>query len=40
MYVALGAVAAAARELRDQGTYGFLGLAREGREVARQALGG
>jgi 2-methylisocitrate lyase-like PEP mutase family enzyme len=40
MYVALGAVAAAARELRDQGTYGFLGLAREGREVARQAFGG
>ncbi|MBO0785479.1 MAG: isocitrate lyase/phosphoenolpyruvate mutase family protein [Actinobacteria bacterium] len=40
MYVALGAVAAAARELRDQGTSGFLGLAREGREVARQAFGG
>lgn len=40
MYVALGAVAAAARELREQGTTGFLGLAREGREAARQAFGG
>jgi 2-methylisocitrate lyase-like PEP mutase family enzyme len=35
---ALGAVADAARELRDQGTYGFLSGARAGRDAAQAAF--
>jgi 2-methylisocitrate lyase-like PEP mutase family enzyme len=36
-YVAVAAVAAAARELQGQGTHGFLEQAREGGAIARQA---
>ena len=39
-WVALGAVAAAAEELRDAGTLGFLDQAKEGGLVARRAFGG
>jgi 2-methylisocitrate lyase-like PEP mutase family enzyme len=38
MYVALGAVVAAARELREQGTYGYWDLATSGRTAARAAF--
>ena len=38
-WVALGAMARAAAELRDAGTYGFAELAAEGRRVARAAFG-
>jgi 2-methylisocitrate lyase-like PEP mutase family enzyme len=37
-FTALGAVVAAARELREQGTYGYLGASAVGREAARQAF--
>jgi hypothetical protein len=37
--VALGAVAAAARELRDQGTYGFWDQAKVGVSAAPSAFG-
>ncbi len=37
-YVALGAAVRAARELRDQGSYGFLALAAEGRAAVRDAF--
>jgi hypothetical protein len=37
--VALGALAQAATELRDAGTYGFTALGAEGRRVARAAFG-
>ncbi|MET0903956.1 MAG: isocitrate lyase/phosphoenolpyruvate mutase family protein [Acidimicrobiales bacterium] len=39
-WVALGAVVAAAEELRDEGTLGFLERAKEGGLVARRAFGG
>ena len=39
-YAALGAAAAAARELRDQGSYGFLDLAAQGRSAFRAAATG
>ncbi len=39
-FAALGAAAAAARELRDQGSYGFLELAAEGRSAFRAAVTG
>jgi 2-methylisocitrate lyase-like PEP mutase family enzyme len=39
-FAALGAVVEAARELREQGSYGFLELARSGRSAARAAFGG
>ncbi|HEX8741969.1 MAG TPA: isocitrate lyase/phosphoenolpyruvate mutase family protein [Thermoleophilaceae bacterium] len=38
-FAALGAAAAAARELIEEGTYGFLGPARDGARVARSAFG-
>ena len=38
-FAALGAVVEAARELREQGSYGFLDLARSGRSAARAAFG-
>ena len=38
-FTAIGAVAEAARELREDGTYGFLAGARAGSAVARQAFG-
>jgi 2-methylisocitrate lyase-like PEP mutase family enzyme len=38
-YVALGAVVAAARELRDQGTYGFWEQAKIGVSATRSAFG-
>jgi 2-methylisocitrate lyase-like PEP mutase family enzyme len=38
-FAALDAVVEAARELREEGTYGFLERAREGRGVARAAFG-
>jgi 2-methylisocitrate lyase-like PEP mutase family enzyme len=38
MYVALGAVVQAARELREQGTYGYWDLATAGRIAARAAF--
>jgi 2-methylisocitrate lyase-like PEP mutase family enzyme len=38
-YVALGALVAAAREWREQGTHGFLKEAGSGRKAAQQALG-
>jgi 2-methylisocitrate lyase-like PEP mutase family enzyme len=37
-YVAWGAVAEAARELKDQGTYGYWSIAAEGAKVARLAF--
>jgi 2-methylisocitrate lyase-like PEP mutase family enzyme len=37
-FAALGAVVAAARELREQGTYGYLEASAAGREAARQAF--
>jgi 2-methylisocitrate lyase-like PEP mutase family enzyme len=39
-FAALGAVVAAARELREQGTYGFLDLAATGRTAFRAAVTG
>jgi 2-methylisocitrate lyase-like PEP mutase family enzyme len=36
--VAFGALARAARELKEQGTYGFFELAREGRELTTKAF--
>ena len=39
-FAALGAVVEAARELREQGSYGFLELARSGRSAVRAAFGG
>jgi 2-methylisocitrate lyase-like PEP mutase family enzyme len=39
-YVALGAAVQAARELRDQGSYGFLALAADGRAAVRDAFSG
>jgi 2-methylisocitrate lyase-like PEP mutase family enzyme len=39
-FAALGAVVEAARELREQGSYGFLELARSGRSAVRTAFGG
>ena len=39
-FAALGAVVEAARELREQGSYGFLDLARSGRSAVRAAFGG
>jgi 2-methylisocitrate lyase-like PEP mutase family enzyme len=36
--VAFGALARAARELKDHGTYGFMELAREGRELTTRAF--
>jgi 2-methylisocitrate lyase-like PEP mutase family enzyme len=39
-FAALGAVVAAARELREQGTYGFLARAGEGLSAARAAFSG
>jgi 2-methylisocitrate lyase-like PEP mutase family enzyme len=39
-FAALGAVVEAARELREQGSYGFLDQARAGRSAARAAFGG
>jgi 2-methylisocitrate lyase-like PEP mutase family enzyme len=39
-FAALGAVVEAARELREQGSYGFLGLAATGRSAVRAAFGG
>jgi 2-methylisocitrate lyase-like PEP mutase family enzyme len=39
-WLALGAVAAAAEELRGPGTLGFLERAKEGAPIARRALGG
>ena len=39
-FAALGAVVEAARELREQGSYGFLELARTGRSAVRAAFGG
>jgi 2-methylisocitrate lyase-like PEP mutase family enzyme len=38
-FAALGALVDAARELRDQGTYGYWDLAARGRTVARTAFG-
>jgi hypothetical protein len=38
-FAALGATAAAARELLEQGTFGFLDLARQGADSARSAFG-
>ena len=38
-FVAFGALADAARELREQGTYGFLPAARTGREAIQAAFG-
>ena len=38
-FAAIDAVAAAARELREDGTYGFLAHAREGSALARRAFG-
>ena len=38
-FVAYGALAAAARELREQGSYGFLPAARAGREAIQSAFG-
>lgn len=38
-FAALGAVVEAARELRDQGTYGYLSRTREGGAAARAAFG-
>jgi 2-methylisocitrate lyase-like PEP mutase family enzyme len=37
-WVALGAVVEAARELREDGTYGYLGTARTGSAAVRSAL--
>jgi 2-methylisocitrate lyase-like PEP mutase family enzyme len=39
-FAALGAVVEAARELREDGSYGFLQLAKSGRSAARAAFGG
>ena len=39
LYTALGAVVEAARELRDEGTYGYLSIAGPGMKAARQAFG-
>jgi 2-methylisocitrate lyase-like PEP mutase family enzyme len=39
-FAALGAAVEAARELREQGSYGFLGLAASGRAAVRAAFGG
>jgi len=39
-YVALGAAVRAARELRDQGSYGFFALAADGRAAIRDAFPG
>jgi len=39
-FVALGAVCAAARELLDEGTYGFMELAAAGSQAARSAFAG
>jgi 2-methylisocitrate lyase-like PEP mutase family enzyme len=39
-FAALGAVVEAARELREDGSYGFLDLARSGRSAVRAAFGG
>ena len=39
-FAALGAVVEAARDLREQGSYGFLELARSGRSAVRAAFGG
>jgi 2-methylisocitrate lyase-like PEP mutase family enzyme len=39
-FAALGAVVEAARDLREQGSYGFLDLARSGRSAVRAAFGG
>jgi 2-methylisocitrate lyase-like PEP mutase family enzyme len=38
-FVAYGALATAARELREQGSYGFQGAARAGRDAVRAAFG-
>jgi 2-methylisocitrate lyase-like PEP mutase family enzyme len=38
-FAALGATVAAARELLEQGTFGFLDLARQGADSARSAFG-
>jgi 2-methylisocitrate lyase-like PEP mutase family enzyme len=38
-FVAYGALAGAARELRQQGSYGFLGSARAGRDAVQAAFG-
>jgi 2-methylisocitrate lyase-like PEP mutase family enzyme len=38
-FVAYGALASAARELRDQGSYGFLATARTGRDAVQAAFG-
>ncbi|MEA2155447.1 MAG: hypothetical protein QOE11_1587 [Solirubrobacteraceae bacterium] len=38
-FAAIGAVAEAARELREEGTYGFLAQARDGRAAAQRAFG-
>jgi 2-methylisocitrate lyase-like PEP mutase family enzyme len=38
-FVAFGALANAARELRDQGSYGFLAAARGGRDAVQAAFG-
>jgi 2-methylisocitrate lyase-like PEP mutase family enzyme len=38
-FVAFGALANAARELREQGSYGFLATARDGREAVQAAFG-
>ncbi len=39
-FAALGAVVEAARELREDGSYGFLDLAKSGRSAVRAAFGG
>jgi hypothetical protein len=38
--VAYGALAEAARELREQGSYGFLAAARTGRSAVQATFGG
>jgi 2-methylisocitrate lyase-like PEP mutase family enzyme len=38
-FAALGALVEAARELRDEGTYGFWELAKESRSIVRSTFG-